>query len=175
MSKKSTHQIEDFFTLTKTVLIDLPLAEMLWRWGIGNEATVTEAAWTGYDAGVSLATATVDNLYRLPLTTTLLKNAAPAFLRWQYVSNTVIGAASAGVWHTVGLSTARETQALREDLARLAANVHTQRQEQEALIRVATRVAQALEVETPLTSPPLRNGFVLSEQLLQPQTQPASH
>ena len=148
---------------------------MLWRWGIGNEVTVTEAAWTGYDAGVRLATATVDNLYRLPLTTTILRNAAPALLRWQYVGNAVIRAASAGVWHTVGLPTARETQALRKDLAHLAADVHTQRQEQEALIGVAIRVAQALEVETPLTLPPVLNGFVLSEHLLPPKTTPASH
>lgn len=175
MSKKINNQVDDFFILTKAVLIDLPLAGIQWQWGLCDETTMTKAAWTGYDAGVRFATATVDNLYRLPLTTTLLKNAAPAFLRWQYLSNAVIGAVLVGVWNTVGLPTTRETQALREDIARLTADVHQQRQEQETLISVATRVVQALEAETPLALSAAVNGFVLTESLAQPKTSANSH
>lgn len=175
MTKTPQQQIEDLFILTRSVFIDLPLTEIQWQWGVGKKEAVTETAWKGYDAGVRLATAAIDNLYRLPLTAEVLNRAAPALLRWRRINNAVTGAVFTGLWQTVGLSTTAETRALREAVARLAADVRLQRQENEVLIGLATRLVQALEVESPVMPPSMFNGFVLNEQVLQLKTKPITH
>lgn len=174
MSKKETSYLDDVFTLTKTACIDFPLAEMQRRWGLGEEETVTKAAWTGYDAGVRLATAAIENWYRLPLTAILLKSSVPAFLRWQRISKAVTGAVFAGLWPTVGLSTTGETRALRDMVDQLRTELHAHRQDREALIGVATRLAQAFETERPLTPPSVFNGFVVNDQLSHSSASPTT-
>jgi hypothetical protein len=175
MLKRTTRPSDDFLTLTKTVCVDLPLAGMQWSWGNDMEETVTKTAWTGYDAGIRLAAAAIDNLYRLPLTAAMLRSVAPALLRWQRASNAVTGAMFAGLWRVVGLPTTVETRALREALTRLAADLRGQRQENDALLNVTTRIAQTLETETPSAPPSVFNGFVLDEPRLQPQALSAMH
>ena len=175
MTKTPQQQIDDLFILTRSVFVDLPLAGIQWQWGVGKKAAVTETAWKGYDAGVRLATTAMDNLYRFPLTAEVLSRAAPVLLRWQRINNAVTGAVFTGLWQTAGLSTTAETRALREAIARLAADIRLQRQENEALIGLATSLVQALEAESPVMPPSMFNGFVLNEQVLQRKTKPATH
>jgi hypothetical protein len=172
MTQKPQQQIDDFLLLTRSVFVDLPLAGIQWQWRVGKKKAVTETAWKGYDAGVRLATAAIDNLYRLPLTADVLNRAAPVLLRWQRINNAVTGAVFTGLWQAVGLPTTAETRALREAVARLAADVHLQRQENKVLIDLTTRLVQALEAESPMVPPSIFNGFVLNEQVLQLKTKP---
>ena len=174
MAKKTERLADDVFTVTKSIFVDLPVAGLRWGWGIGTEESVTETAWTGYDAGVRLSTAAIDNLYRLPLYGAVLRGAAPVFLRWQQVSNAVMGAAAAGFWQTVGLSTKAETRALQDAVTQLGDELRAQRQERETLTSLATRVVQALEEEAPVQSPSVFNRFVLPQQLSHPKTAPAT-
>jgi len=175
MTTTPQRQINDLLTLTRSVFVDLPLAGIQWGWGIGPEEAVTKTAWKGYDAGVRLATAAIDNLYRLPLTAEVLTRVAPVLLRWQRINNAAAGAVFTGLWQTVGLPTTAEARALREAVACLAAEVRLQRQENEALIGLTTRLMQALDAQTPVTPPSLFNGFVLNEQVLQLKTKPTAH
>jgi len=175
MAKQTGHLADDVFTLTKSVFVDLPVAGMRWGWGLSSEKALTETAWTGYDAGVRLSTAAIDNLYRLPLYGAVLRGAAPVLLRWQQVSNAVMGAAAAGLWRTVGLSTKAETRALQDAVTQLGGELRAQRQERETLISLADRLVQALEKETPVTPPSVLNRFVLPQQLSHPKTEPVTH
>jgi hypothetical protein len=175
MTKTSQQQINDLCILTRSVFVDLPLTGIQWQWGVGKKAAVTETAWKGYDAGVRLATAAIDNLYRMPLTAEVLNRAAPALLRWQRINNAITGALFTGLWQTVGLPTTVETRALREAVAHLAGDVRLQRQENETLIGLTTRLVQALEAEPSVMPPSMFNGFVLNEQVLQRKTKPATY
>ena len=172
---KTPEQLDDLFILTRSAFVDLPLAGLQWGWGIGPEEAVTETVWKGYDAGMRLATAAIDNLYRLPLTAEVLNRATPALLRWQRINSAATGAVFTGLWQTVGLPTTAETRALREAIAHLAADFRLQRQENEALIGLTTRLVQALEAQTPVTPLSLFNGFVLNEQVLQLKAKPTAH
>ncbi len=174
MANKAEQPMDDLFTLTKSVFIEFPSAGIRWGWGVGTEEDMTETAWKGYDAGVRLAANALDNLYRSPLYNTVLRSAAPMFLRWQQVSKAMIGAAGAGLWQAVGLPTRTEMRALHDAVLHLGTELRTQRQENEALISLATRIVQALEEETPVTPPSVFNGFVLNEQMSQqPVTSPS--
>jgi hypothetical protein len=175
MTQTSKQQIDDFLILARSVFVDLPLTGIQWQWGFGKKEAVTETAWKGYDAGVRLATAAIDNLYRLPLTAEVLTRVAPALLRWQRINNAVTGAVFTGLWQTVGLPTTAETRVLREAVARLAADVRYQRQEHEALIDLTTRLVRALEAEISVTPPSIFNGFVLNEQVLQFKAKPTTY
>jgi hypothetical protein len=174
MAKKVRRDVEDLFTLTKTVFLDLPLAGVQWGWGFSNGEVVTETVWKGYDAGVRLATATIDNLYRLPLYGQVLNGVMPTFLHWQRVSNALTGAVFTGLWQAVGLPTRAETRALREALDHVATDLQLQRQENQELMNLVTRVVQARETESPRTPPSIFNGFVLNEQLFRPQAAPTA-
>jgi hypothetical protein len=175
MTKTPQQPIDDFFILIRSVFVDLPLTGIQWQCGVGKKEAVTGTAWKGYDAGVRLATAAMDNLYRSPLTAEVLSRAAPVLLRWHRINNAVTGAVFTGLWQTVGLSTTAETRALREAIARLAADIRLQRQENEVLIGLLTSLVQALEAESSVMPPSMFNGFVLNEQMLQQKTKPATH
>lgn len=149
MAQKIAPSVDDVFILAKTVLLDLPFAGARWGCGVGAEKTVTETAWQGYDAGVRLAAAAVDNLYRMPLYGAVLNRTVSVLLRWQQVTNAVSGAMFASLWRSVGLPTTEETRALHEELSHLKSNLQAQRQENDALIGLATRIVQALEAEAP--------------------------
>ena len=175
MTKTPRQQMDDFFILTRSVFVDLPLTGIQWQWGVAKKEAVTETAWKGYDAGVRLATAAIDNLYRFPLTVEVLNRAAPTLLRWQRINNAVTGAVFTGLWQTIGLPTTAETRALREAVARLAADVRLQRQENEVLTGLTTRLVQAMEADPPMMPPSMFNGFVLNEQVLQLKAKPIAH
>lgn len=112
---------------------------------------IAETSWKGFDAGMRLATAAVDTLYRLPLSGQVLNSVAPLLLRRQRLSNAITGAAFAGLWQTVGLPTTADFRALRDELSFLAADVRAQRRENQVLTGLATRILQTLEAGRPLT------------------------
>lgn len=129
--KTITQGVEDLVTVYQTFFFDLPLTGTKWGLGIGTEREVTETAWKGYDAGVRLATTTIDNLYRTPVFGEVVARSLDAVLRWQRLGNALVGAAGAGLWPVLGLPTAAtvqglraEVQALREELRSTATELH---------------------------------------------------
>ena len=156
MKNLTPHVVDDVLTWTKTLAIDLPLASTQWVFGTGEEETATTTAWQGYDAGVRVLTAVVDSLYRAPLSGTVLDRAAAFFLRWQYVSHAMTDAAFSRLWHTIGISTAGEIQALEKAIAHLATEIREQRETQEALFQLAVRLPSATETAEHTSIPGFR-------------------
>ena len=62
--KGMSQRSEDLLQVYKTLTFDLPLVSMRWTFGSANDKESTIAVWKGYDAGVRLATSTIDSLYR---------------------------------------------------------------------------------------------------------------
>jgi len=116
-----TKTMEDLLTAYKTFTVDLPLAGTRWALGIGQEKDVTTTAWKGYDAGIRLATAAVDSLYRTPLFGTTVSNVASQMLRWQQLGNSATNLLSTTLRQGVAIPTTAEVQALTERVTRLEA------------------------------------------------------
>ncbi len=116
MADKTAQKLEDLLTLYKATLVDLPLAGARWGWGMGEEKEVVEAAWKGYDAGVRLASTSVDDLYRDSVVSDFMARSLDGWLRWQRLSQAAASAFFAALWPAVGLPTAAAVQALSEEL-----------------------------------------------------------
>lgn len=125
--KNLTQSAEDLAESYKAFFLDLPLANMKWRFGMGEERETAEAAWKGYDAGVRLATTAIDTLYRTPLFGEVTARSLNIFLRGQRIGNALAGAFFTGLWKTVGLPTATETQAVRAEVAALREEIRASR------------------------------------------------
>ncbi len=123
---KGMQGMEELATVYKSLFIDFPLAGARWGLGMGEEKEVAEAAWAGYDAAVRLSSTAVDSLYRTPVFGDFTSRSLDGLLRWQRFGNAFAGALFAGLWQTVRLPTAAETQALREDIRALREEVRAQ-------------------------------------------------
>ena len=123
---KNKQGMEELTTLYKTLFLDLPLANMKRQLGIGEEKEAAEVAWNGYDAGVRLATTAIDNLYRAPLFGEVMARSLDGALRWQRFTSAVAGAFFPPLWQAVGLPTAAETQALRDEVHALREELRSQ-------------------------------------------------
>jgi hypothetical protein len=108
--------MEDLVTMYQTFFFDLPLTGTKWGSGTRTEQEVTETVWKGYDAGVRLATAAINNLYRQPVVSEVVARSLGAMLRWQRLSNVLVGASFAGLWSATGLPTAAAVQGLRAEV-----------------------------------------------------------
>jgi hypothetical protein len=120
----TSHGAQDLLTLSSALFRDLPVAVTRWGLGQGNERAATEAAWNAYDAGVRVATTTVDALYRTPLFSETVSSTANQLLRWQHMSNAVTRVFVSSVWRVLGLPTAAEIQALTAHVHAVEARVN---------------------------------------------------
>jgi hypothetical protein len=146
MADKTVQKGEDLLTMYKATLFDFPLAGTTWGFGVGQEKTVAETAWKGYDAWVRLASASIDDLYRTPLFGDVLGRALDRWMRWQRLNQGVVGTFIAALWPTVGLPTAAAVQALHEELSSL--DIRLQAQDATAqTLRGELRALQTLREE----------------------------
>ena len=121
MTKETTAQVEekgmsqkteDLIQLYKTLTFDLPLASMRWAFGSGNDKESTVAVWKGYDAGVRLATSTIDSLYRSQSLSEVVGTTVNQMLRIQQLSNAASRFFMTSLWRPLSLSTVPEEQTL---------------------------------------------------------------
>ena len=112
--------MNEFLTAYTALCIDLPFAGLRMGLGISDEKAATEAAWKSYDATVKLISTATDGMYRNPLVGELTASTLDGMLRWQKANSAMTGAFFAGMWKAVGLPTAGEIQALREEVRSLA-------------------------------------------------------
>jgi hypothetical protein len=118
-SGASTSGAEDVRALT-SVALDLPLAVASWAIGKGPPDAIPAAAWRTYEASIRLANASVDRVYASRRFANVLNASARTFLRWQRLNAAVGGAFFGVLWRIVGLPTAAEVHAVREDVRALA-------------------------------------------------------
>lgn len=132
MAEKTQHHVADLMTLYTATFFEFPLAGVKWGWGVGEEQEVAEAAWKGYDAWVRLTSASIDDLYRNPLFGDLMARSLDGVLRWQRLSQALVGP-FAGLWPAVGLPTAAAVQVLHEEVQSLTARLKAQDAQIQAL------------------------------------------
>jgi hypothetical protein len=94
MSQRS----EDLLQVYKTLTFDVPLASMRWVLGSANDKESTFAVWKGYDAGVRLATSTIDSLYRSQSLSEIVGNTVNQMLRLQQLGNAARSFFTANLW-----------------------------------------------------------------------------
>ena len=112
--------MNEFLTAYTALCIDLPFAGMRMGLGMSDEKEATEAAWKTYDATVKLSSTVVDDMYRNPVVGEMTASTLDGMLRWQKASSAMTGAFFTGMWKAMGLPTAGEIQALRQEVRSLA-------------------------------------------------------
>ncbi len=78
---------EDFLQVYKALTVDAPLASLRWAFGSSNDKDATVTLWKGYDAGVRLATSTIDSLYRSQSLSEIVGTTVNQMLRIQQLTN----------------------------------------------------------------------------------------
>jgi hypothetical protein len=106
MNKKS----EDLLQVYKALTFDVPLASARWAFGSANDKESTLALWKGYDAGVRLATSSIDSLYRSQSLSEIVGNTVNQMLRIQQFTNAASKLFLTGMWQPLALPIAREAQ-----------------------------------------------------------------
>ena len=108
MSQKS----EDLLQMYKTLTFDLPLVSMRWAFGAANDKESAVAVWKGYDAGVRLATSTIDSLYRSQPLSEIVGNTVNQMLRVQQLSNATSSFFATSLWRPLALPATSDVQTL---------------------------------------------------------------
>src|SRR5262249_26783852 len=116
---QTTEGATDLMTAYKSFFFDLPLANLKWSLGVGEEREATIAAWKGYDAGVRVTSAAIDALYQNSFFSEMFGRMLTATLRWQRFSSSFSGAILTSLWGTLGVSTSAEVQGLSEQVRAL--------------------------------------------------------
>ncbi len=109
--KGMNQRSEDLLQVYKTLTVDLPLASMRWAFGSVNDKESTVTVWKGYDAGVRLATSTIDSLYRSQSLSEIVGNTVNQMLRLQQLSNATSSFLATSLWRPLALSAVPEVQA----------------------------------------------------------------
>lgn len=131
---QTTEGATNLMTAYKSFFFDLPLANLKWSLGAGEEKEATIAAWKGYDAGVRVTSAAIDALYQNSFFSETFSRMLSAALRWQQFGNAFSGAVLTSLWRTLGVSTSAEVQGLSEQVR--------------ALETLLAQVAQKKDVQT---------------------------
>jgi hypothetical protein len=119
MSSRQSRVAEELAKFARVAWFDLPLAAAKRMLGADDEKNLTEAAWKAYDAWVRLANEATNELYSSRLFGDLTGRTMESALRAQQVSDAVASAFFGNLWSAVGLPTAREIQALRDEMTLL--------------------------------------------------------
>ncbi len=110
--KGMSQRSEDLLQVYKTLTFDLPLVSMRWAFGSANDKESTIAVWKGYDAGVRLATSTIDSLYRSQSLSEIVGNTVNQMLRVQQLSNAASSFFATSLWRPLALPATSDAQTL---------------------------------------------------------------
>ena len=91
-----------------------------------------EVGWTAYDKLVEVANNATNRLYSNAAVGQVLGTAIDAMLRWQRFNRAVAGAFFSALWPTVGLPTATDVEAMRNDVRALREELREAAAEREA-------------------------------------------
>ena len=133
----------------EAAFLDLPVTAVKRLVSKADERQMYEAGWKAYDALVGLSNEATRQIYTNPRFGEVAGRSLGSFVRWQRFSNAVAGAFFSSLWPTVGLPTANEVEAVREDIRSL--------REELAATRAAEQAARQVEIRRPtrehITSP----------------------
>jgi hypothetical protein len=129
--------VENLFSLAEAAIVDLPIAAAKRLAGGADERDLHEAGWKAYDAAVAIANDATNRVFTTPAIANLTSRSLEAAVRWQRLNNALSGAFFAALWPSLGLPTATEVQAARDELVDLRGEIQAMRIESEQ--RAATR------------------------------------
>jgi hypothetical protein len=104
-------------------LIDLPIAAAKRLARRGSELELNEAGWKAYDGFISIVNQTTSNLYSSRRFGAFAGRSTELGLRAQRLNQALAGAFFTTLWSALGLPTAQEVEALREDVRGLRGEV----------------------------------------------------
>lgn len=98
----------------------------------GVDRELHEVGWKAYDKVVEVANNATNRLYTSAAVGQVLGTAIDAMLRWQRFNSAVAGAFFSALWPTVGLPTATDVEAIRNDVRALRDELREAAAEREA-------------------------------------------
>jgi hypothetical protein len=108
--------VRNLFDLAEAATVDLPIAAAKRLVGSSDERELHEAGWKAYDAAVAIANDATNRIFTNPTIAGLTSRSLEAAVRWQRLNNAIAGAFFSALWPSIGLPTAIEVQAAREEL-----------------------------------------------------------
>jgi hypothetical protein len=119
MSSRASRVVEELAKFARAAWFELPLAAAKRVIGAGDEKNLTEAGWKTYDAWVRLANEATNELYANRLFGDLTGRSMESMLRVRRVGDALASAFFGNLWPAVGLPTASEIRALRDEVMAL--------------------------------------------------------
>jgi hypothetical protein len=142
--------VENLFNLAEAAIVDLPVAAAKRLAGSSNERDLHEAGWKAYDAVVAIANDATNRVFTTPAIAGLTSRSLEGAVRWQRLNNAVSGAFFAALWPSIGLPTATEVQAARDELSEIRDEIQALRIESEQ------RAVSRREFKPAASMPPAR-------------------
>jgi hypothetical protein len=119
--------VENLFNLAEATVIDFPIAAAKRLAGSSDERELHEAGWKAYDAAVAIANDATNRVFTTPAIASMTSRSLEAAVRWQRLNNALSGAFFAALWPALGLPTAAEVQAARDDLSEIRGEIQAMR------------------------------------------------
>jgi hypothetical protein len=127
VARKLPTLVENLFNLAEATVVDLPIAAAKRLVGSSDERELHEAGWKAYDAAVAIANDTTNRVFTTPAIARLTSRSLEAAVRWQRLNNAVQSAFFATLWPSIGLPTATEMQAARDELSEIHGEIQAMR------------------------------------------------
>lgn len=140
--------LDHIFSLAEAAVVDLPIATAKSLVGSSSERELHEAGWKAYDAVVAIANGATNRVFTTPAIAKLTARSLDAAVRWQRLNNAVQGAFFATLWPSLGLPTATEVQAARDELSEIRGEIQAMR------IAAEQRAATRREFKPAVAMPP---------------------
>lgn len=123
MSGKRNQVAKELGKFVEAFWMELPKAAAKEVLG-GATDEINKAGWKAYDAWVSLANETTNQLYANPVLGAFTGSTTENVLRLQQIGNAAASAFFANLWPSVGLPTAQEVAALRAEITSLLSDLN---------------------------------------------------
>jgi hypothetical protein len=119
MSAKKSQLVEELTKFGEALWIELPFAAGMRLAGQSDEDGLREAAWKTYDAWIRLANEATNRVYASSLIGSISGRLMVTALQAKRVGDALTSAVFGNLWPAIGIPTASEILALREEVAGL--------------------------------------------------------
>lgn len=123
MNKKESSVARELGKFIQAFWQELPMAVANRILGNGDETALQQAGWKAYDAFVSLANETTNQIYANPVVGSLTGQAMERTMRVQHVASAATAGFFGNLWPALGLPTSNEIAALRTEVVKLRAEL----------------------------------------------------
>jgi len=119
MSIKQSQMVEELANFARAAWFELPLMAARRMIGAADENSLAEAGWKAYDAWVKLANQAANELYSNQLVGDVTGRTIESALKVQRVGDAIASAFFGNLWPAIGLPTASDVRALRDEVMAL--------------------------------------------------------